>query len=104
MSSDLVLYYSSTIGIGFITGFIIGYAFKKISKLIIIILGVFLIVSQIMVYNGIIDIDWGLIESVTKPLFSNKELIIETIKNILLINVPFAVAAGLGLLLGLKKG
>jgi len=104
MSSDLALYYSQTVGFGLFTGFVIGYAFKKISKIIIIILGVILIVSQIMVYNRLIDIDWNLIESVTKPLFSNKELILETIKDILLINVPFAVAAGLGLLIGLKKG
>lgn len=103
MNSDLALYYFQTVVFGFLTGFVIGYVFKKISKFIIILLGIILIL-QILVFNGIIDIDWGLIKSVTKPIYSNKGVILDTLKRIFLINIPFAVSAGLGFLLGLKKG
>ncbi len=98
------LFYLKTGGLGFITGFVIGYAFKKISKFIVIIMGLILIGVQLLVYNGIISINWTIIESSAEDIFANQEWSLEKLKSILLVNLPFAGAAGIGFLLGLKKG
>ena len=103
MEEDLI-FYLKTGGFGFITGFIIGYAFKKISKLLVIVIGLILIGIQLLVYNGIININWTIVESSASDIFANQEWSLEKLKSVLLVNLPFAGAAGVGLLLGLKKG
>ena len=104
MNNELILYYLQTAGFGFVTGFAMGYAFKKISKFMIFLIGLILIILQILVYNGIININWELVETIIKPLYSENSTLIENIKNILLVNVPFAGAGGVGFFLGLRKG
>ena len=99
-----ISFYLKIGGIGLVTGFVIGYAFKKISKLLVIILGFILIGTQLLVYNGIINVDWAIIESLTKEIISNQDLSLGSIKQVLLVNLPFTAAAGIGFLLGLKKG
>jgi uncharacterized membrane protein (Fun14 family) len=99
-----LLFYLKTGGFGFITGFIIGYAFKKISKFLVIMLGLILIGVQLLVYNGIISVNWNIIESSAKDIFTNQDWSFEKLKSILLVNLPFAGASGFGFLLGLKKG
>lgn len=99
-----ILFLLKTGGFGFVTGFVIGYAFKKLSKFLVIIVGLILIGTQLLVYNGIISINWSILESASKDIFTNQEGSFETIKSVLLVNLPFAGAAGLGFLLGLKKG
>lgn len=97
-------FYLKTGGFGFITGFIIGYAFKKLSKFLVIIVGLILICTQLLVYNGIISVNWAILESTTKDIISNQQWSLEKLKLVLLVNLPFAGAAGIGFLLGLKKG
>ena len=46
------------LGIGGIGGFVVGYAFKKISKLIIVLIGLFLIVLLYLGTSGIISINY----------------------------------------------
>jgi uncharacterized membrane protein (Fun14 family) len=46
-------------GIGAVGGFIVGYAVKKISKLIIIVIGLFLIALIYLGTSGIISINYG---------------------------------------------
>jgi len=62
---ESILFFLKTGGFGFVTGFVIGYAFKNISKFLVILVGVFLIFTQLMIYNGIIDINWIIIETAT---------------------------------------
>jgi uncharacterized membrane protein (Fun14 family) len=102
--NETLVTYLKTGGLGFITGFVIGYAFKKFSKFLVIIIGLFLIGFQLLVYNAIININWNWIESVSKDILSNQDSSLEKVKQILLVNLPFAGAAGLGFLLGIKKG
>lgn len=46
------------LGIGGIGGFVVGYAFKKISKLIIVLIGVFIIALLYLGTSGIININY----------------------------------------------
>lgn len=59
---------------------------------------------QLLVYNGIIDLNWTIIHSALKDIFADQEVSLERIKSVLLVNLPFAVAAGIDFILGLKKG
>jgi len=99
-----ILFIFKTGGFGFVTGFVIGYAFKKLSKFLVIIIGLLLVGIQLLVYNGIISINWSILEAASKDVFANQEGSLESIKSVLLVNLPFAGAAGIGFLLGLKKG
>lgn len=54
------------LGIGGVGGFIVGYAIKKISKLIVILIGLFIIVLLYLGTSGVISINydklWGALE------------------------------------------
>ncbi len=102
--TEIILFYSKTIVLGFITGFIIGYAFKKLSKILVIIIGLILILTQFSVYNGILEIDIGFFNSLSKDVFENNQFVFENVKKVVLINLPFSIATVLGFLIGLKKG
>lgn len=102
--NENILFLIKTSIFGFVTGFIIGYAFKKVSKIFVIIIGFILIGLQLLVYNGIININWTIIESSTKIIFADQYCSLEKVKSILLVNLPLAGGAGIGFLLGLKKG
>lgn len=89
---------------GLITGFCIGYAFKKISKLIALVIGIFLIGFQLLAYNSFITIDWLALEQFSETFVHSNNLNFDTIKEVFLTNLPFASTALAGFLVGLKKG
>lgn len=89
---------------GLVTGFLIGYAFKKISKIFVLLIGIFLIGMQLLAYNGIITIDWLAIEQYSNTVVDENGFSLESVKEILLTNIPFASTALVGFMVGLKKG
>jgi len=52
-----LLFYFKTGGFGFVTGFILSYAFKKLLKFLILIIGLLIIGVQLIVYNGVINVN-----------------------------------------------
>lgn len=58
------------LGIGGIGGFIVGYTIKKLSKLIVILIGLFLIVLIYMGTSGIININYEKFGEALTGLFS----------------------------------
>lgn len=101
---EFVPFALKTVTFGLITGFAMGFALKKLSKLLVFVLGLLLIGIQVLAYNGVIDIDWLSLETSANSVLDQKEEIWETIKNILMINLPFATTALAGFVIGLKKG
>jgi len=91
------------IGVGGIGGFLVGYAIKKIVKILVIILGIFILAILYLGYSGIISVNYDkLEEAISKALPAVAEtsnLLIPIITNL-----PFAGSFGLGFLIGLKKG
>ncbi len=91
------------LGIGGIGGFLVGYATKKISKLIVVLSGLILIFLLYLGTNGIIAIDYGKLGEVLNSLlgFAGKA-------TIWLIGViallPFTGGFLAGFFLGLKMG
>jgi uncharacterized membrane protein (Fun14 family) len=47
------------LGLGVVGGFIVGFALKKIAKLFIVVLGIFIIALLYLGINGVISINYG---------------------------------------------
>ena len=91
------------VGTGAIGGFIVGYAVKKISKLVAIVVGLFLVALIYLGTQGIISINYsGLWEAVEKALgLAGSGL--SWIAHLVAL-LPFAGTFVVGLLLGFKLG
>ena len=91
------------LGIGGIGGFIVGYAMKKISKLIIVLIGLFMILLLYLGIKGIVSINYdAFFEAIGKSLG-----LLESAFSWLvgLVSVlPFMGSFIVGFLLGLKLG
>ena len=55
-----------TIGAGFFAGILIGYALKKIVKLVAVVVGLFFAGLAYLQYQQIIDIKWAKLQSVSQ--------------------------------------
>lgn len=91
------------LGIGGIGGFIVGYAIKKISKLIIILIGLFLIALLYLGTQGIININYGALWTALEGAFSFAGEAASWLIGLVSI-LPFAGSFIVGFLLGLKLG
>jgi len=91
------------LGIGGMGGFIVGYAIKKISKLIVILIGLFLIALLYLSTQGIININYGALWTALKGSFSFAGQVASWLIGLVSI-LPFAGSFIVGFLLGLKLG
>lgn len=90
-------------GVGGVGGFIVGYAFKKISKLIIILAGLFFLLLLYLGYSGIIGINYyKLLEAIGNGLGLSGQAVQWLIGIISIL--PFAGSFTVGFFLGLKMG
>jgi uncharacterized membrane protein (Fun14 family) len=91
------------LGIGGIGGFVVGYAFKKISKLIIVLIGLFIIALLYLGTSGIININYQrLFDALANSLGLAREAAGWLIGLISLL--PFMGSFIVGFLLGFKLG
>ena len=91
------------LGIGGIGGFVVGYAFKKISKLIIVLIGLFIIALLYLGTSGIISINY---DKLFRALANSLGLAGEAASWLIgLISIlPFMGSFIVGFLLGFKLG
>lgn len=57
---------ATSLGGGFFGGIVIGYALKKVAKLIAIVLGMFLAGLAYLQYQGIASLNWNKLQSLTQ--------------------------------------
>lgn len=90
-------------GIGGIGGFIIGYAIKKMSKLIVVLLGLFVILLLYLGTSGIIEVYY---EELWKALASFLDFATQSATWLIgiIFLLPFMGSFVTGLLLGFKLG
>ena len=65
---------AATMGGGFFVGVLIGYALKKVIKLVAVIVGIFLAVLAYLQYDQIANINWNKLQTVSEDAittFSN---------------------------------
>ncbi len=98
--------YIQQISFGFVAGFVVGYAFKKVGKMLAIALGLIFILLQILAYYGFITINWAKVQDQVNPVLEQESLksIWNNIIAILTYNISFAAAFIPAFLLGIKKG
>jgi len=105
---DALPFLLKTIAIGLIAGVIVGFLSKKVSKLAIFFALLIVVLLQVAAYKGYINIDWlswkDTAIDVVKHTVKNTEISTESIKVILMKNIPFSIAAIIGFIFGFKKG
>jgi uncharacterized membrane protein (Fun14 family) len=101
--SELISPIVYQIGAGGILGFIVGYAIKKLLKIIAVIVGLFAIALIYLGYTGIINVDYDKLTVAIKGIIGNLGGASEWITPIIA-SLPFAGTFMLGAVIGLKKG
>ena len=91
------------LGVGGIAGFIVGYAVKKIAKILVIISGLFFLGLLYLGYAGIISINHAALEDVASEVVGTAWQTQSWISTVVA-NVPFAATFIAGLGIGLKMG
>jgi uncharacterized membrane protein (Fun14 family) len=59
-----------TVGFGGIAGFLMGFALKKIMKILAIIAGVFFAAVMFLQSQGLLNINWDKLQTVSEPMIS----------------------------------
>src|SRR5215208_2634335 len=65
MSFDNISSYATTIGGGFFVGILIGYALKKVIKILTVIVGLFLAGLACLQYHQVANINWNKLQTVS---------------------------------------
>jgi uncharacterized membrane protein (Fun14 family) len=109
MSADVFTSISATIGVGFIGGLLLGFAIKKVVKLIAVVVGLFLVGLAYLQYQQIANFDWDKIErmvtatsgNVTSHIFSNQDIPSFALSNL---GIPLTSGMSAGFAVGFMKG
>jgi uncharacterized membrane protein (Fun14 family) len=101
--SELAVPFIYQLGTGGIGGFIVGYAFKKLMKLVAIIAGLFFAALIYLGYQGIISINYGKLEESARNLLGVSGQATQWFLPIIL-HLPFFSTFIIGFLLGMKLG
>ena len=101
--SDVLTPLAGEIGIGGVGGFVVGYALKKIAKIVAIFLGIGFLGLQYLSYKGFISIDYSALQIWILSLLG-KSNGVQTWVTDLIIHLPFGAAFAGGFYFGLKKG
>jgi uncharacterized membrane protein (Fun14 family) len=66
MSFDNISSYAATMGGSFFVGILIGYALKKVIKMVVVIVGLFLAGLAYLQYHQIANINWNKLQTVSE--------------------------------------
>lgn len=91
------------LGVGGIIGLSVGYALKKIAKIVAFIIGLFTLGLLYLEYQGLISVDWLGVEVWGNTALSALNQV-EGVLGVLISNLPFAGGFIIGMGLGLKMG
>lgn len=97
---------ATQLGFGGGIGFVIGFAIKKLVKLILVAVGLFFLGLQLLAYQGYITINWEKFQiSIANLADKLPEYAVGSpIPDFLIFGMPFGASFALGFFFGLKKG
>lgn len=101
---EVILFILKSAGIGLLSGVAVGFISKKISKIAVFFIAVAFILIQVAIYNGYIEIDWLSWKDTAVNAMKETKLPTASLKEIIMRNIPFSVAALVGFIFGFKKG
>ncbi len=106
MSYDLISPLAVQLGAGGIAGFIIGFAVKKLLKLLAILAGLIFIFLQYLAWKGFIDIHYDRIYAVAQTMLQQSGTSVTefNIPAFITANIPMAGSFVAGLGIGFKMG
>src|SRR5215217_8557796 len=81
MSIESLAPTAATLGGGFFVGFLIGYALKKVIKILAVLVGLFLAGLAYLQYHHIANINWNKLQTVSEGA-------ITTLSNAIIIQIP----------------
>ncbi|MEX2536559.1 MAG: FUN14 domain-containing protein [Trueperaceae bacterium] len=98
--------YLQQLTFGAAAGFLVGYALKKVGKIVALIIGLLFVAIQILAYLGFVTVNWAEVQARLDPLleWSSLNEFWRGLIDLLTYNVTFAVAFVPALVLGLKRG
>ena len=102
-SSDILTPMISELGIGGVGGFVVGYALKKLARIVALLLGVGFVALQYLSYKGFIIINYEALKDWVLNL-TGQTAGLQSLMTDLIVHIPFGASFGLGFYLGLKKG
>lgn len=101
--SEIVTPIIYQLGVGVVGGFIAGYALKKVTKIVAVVIGLFVLALIYLGYSGILTINYSKLgEAVTNALGGASQATGWLAP--IIAHLPFAGAFGLGFFLGFKMG
>jgi len=102
-STDILTPMISELGIGGIGGFVVGYALKKIAKIVAIILGIGFVGLQYLAYKDFITINYPALKEWMVNI-TGQTAGLQSLAADFVAHIPFGASFGVGFYLGLKKG
>jgi uncharacterized membrane protein (Fun14 family) len=109
LNSDIIASISASVGGGFFGGILLGYALKKVVKLIAVVVGLFLAGLAYLQYQQIASFDWNRIEAlfttalgnVTANIANNQDVATLAMSNF---GIPLTGSMSAGFAVGFMKG
>ena len=101
---DAIIFALKSAGIGLLSGLIIGFISKKVSKILVFMIAAAFILIQLAIYNGYLNIDWLTWKDTAVEIVKQTKIPTASLQSVIMRNVPFSVAAIIGFLFGFKKG
>jgi uncharacterized membrane protein (Fun14 family) len=90
-------------GVGGIGGLCVGFALKKVAKIVAFVIGIFFIIFQYLAYKGIISIHYGTLMEWARGIAGSVGAA-EGVLTGIIVNLPFASSFIVGFGVGLKMG
>jgi len=94
--------YLGQITFGGLAGYAVGYALKKVGRLLAIALGLLFVALQLLAQAGYVEVDWTRIQRDVEPLLQQPAL--RNLWDRLLATLTFGASFVGGLVLGLRAG
>ena len=108
MNSDFIAFVSASVGGGFFGGILLGYALKKVVKLIAVVLGLFLAGLAYLQYQQVAFVNWAKVEGTISTIANTttntfNDYNIETLAMTNL-GIPLTGGMSAGFAIGFMKG
>ncbi len=91
------------LGVGGVAGLCVGFALKKIGKLVAVLLGIAFLGLELLAWKGIISINYDALTAWANEIFAQVG-VLEGIFSAIVANLPFAASFLVGFAIGVKMG
>jgi uncharacterized membrane protein (Fun14 family) len=94
------------LGFGGLAGAAVGYAAKKMTKLLALLLGLLFIAIQLLAYNGFLQVDWAALQTSAEQAVNSEDGrgLAERAWQMLTSNLPWSGGFVAGFAIGFKLG